>query len=478
MGRLPTTRSKAILRSWMTLRAHLSEHGKDSLKIAFENAPLLTLEEVTRLRTTSEEVGQEREDKSDEATIEIKQRASKRQVVQQSSGLSSNTTSASKCSSQSSRSSASRAREDMRKQYSDNLYAFNGKLWTATSGTVVDMTICSYVLSLNKESSLHSFVIDNAETVIQLFTDKDREEVAQILELREDERHDASEEQAFFAKYLSAPRATGFALSRGWLGSPEDGSALDDDKREWLYKAMHDIYTTYKCCAFRLPLEEKESWYITALWSFLLPFFNEGNALIYRPGETMSEASALRKNASRSLETRRIHGHKIDGLISSAMTQLELGGIEAGKTDGGCQSTKTLTDTRKLAKLLKDMHDRIVRKTDDEKALHELETFGLIISRAKMTMLRLRKLRVDGPHYQLVDHGSYSFPLVWDERGLAPVAITRLLIALVTLKKAMEAMDVKVAEWTIPGARFEHKVFIQTLDSPLRSSDADGSSDS
>ncbi|KAG0057696.1 hypothetical protein BGZ83_005635 [Gryganskiella cystojenkinii] len=66
----------------------------------------------------------------------------------------------------------------------------------------------------------------------------------------------------------------------------------------------------------RLPVspEEKGSWSMTTLWSFLLPFLNKGKALVYRPKEAVSKASVLRKNAAGTLETHRVYGHKIDGL--------------------------------------------------------------------------------------------------------------------------------------------------------------------
>ncbi|KAF9121871.1 hypothetical protein BGX30_002317 [Mortierella sp. GBA39] len=344
------------------------------------------------------------------------QQASKRQALQQPSRSPSDPICLSDRSGRGI-SSASRARDAMQKQYVDNLQAFKGKLWTVTWGKVVDIEIRSHVLSLKKESSLQSFVIDDAKTVIQLFTGKDKEEVAQVLEECGDEEQDTKDAQAFVVKYLSTPKATRSALGRGWLSSSEKDDALDEDRQDRLFKAIHDIYTVCKCCAFHLPLEEKESWYMTTLWSFLLPFLNEGNALVYSPEEAMSEASVLRKNA-----TRRPAG---------TMARLEFGGIKAAKTDEGAQSTKALMDTRKMAKLLKDMHDCIVSKTDDANALYELETFGLQISRTKMTIYRLRKIRVDGPHYQLVNHGSYLFPPVWDERGLSAAAIIRLLTTLV-----------------------------------------------
>ncbi|KAG0328135.1 hypothetical protein BGZ99_006151 [Dissophora globulifera] len=174
---------------------------------------------------------------------------------------------------------------------------------------------------------------------------------------------------------------------------------------------------------------------------------------MYRSGEVVSEASVLCKSAARTLETRRVYGHKIGLLISSTTTRLEFGCIEAVKTDEGVQGAKALTDARKIVKLLKDIHDCIVRKTDDPNALHELESFGLQLSRTKMTIYKLRKIRADGPHYHLVDHGSHLFPL----GGLAVAAISRLLTGLVTLKKSMEAMAIKIATWAVPGIRFEHE---------------------
>ncbi|KAF9947254.1 hypothetical protein BGZ70_002797 [Mortierella alpina] len=439
-GQLPTARNVDLVRTWTSLRAHISEHGEESLKEAFKNAAPLTLDEVTRFGSAANGAERLPEHKKSKT-----KRAPKQQALEMPLLASSSSPPSSDRSSQGSSSLSSRACEGIKQQ---------------------------------EESSLHSFVIDNSKTVVQLFASKDKEEVAQILEKRSAEEQDAEDERAFMATYLSTPKATGCALGRGWLGSTDEATALDEDQREWLFKAIHDIYTVYKCCAFQLPLEEKESWYMTALWSFLLSFFNQNKSLIYRPGESVSKASALRKNASRTLETRRSHGHKIDGLILSRMTLLEFGGIEAARTNDGSQSTKALKDTRKLAKLLKDMHDCIISKTDDPSALHELGTYGVQISRTKMTIYRLRKVPVDGPHYQLVDLGSYMFPLMWDERGLAAVAITRLLAALVALKKAMEAMETKIAMWTVPGVRFEHEVLVETLSSPPRSSDANESSNS
>ncbi|KAG0241821.1 hypothetical protein BGX31_000835 [Mortierella sp. GBA43] len=119
------------------------------------------------------------------------------------------------------------------------------------------------------------------------------------------------------------------------------------------------------------------------------------------------------------------------------------------------------------------MHDWIISKTDDPNTLHETETFGSRSTAPGSPCTGSAKPRVDGPHHQLVNHGSHVCHLVWDDRGLAAAAIAGLITGMVAMKNAMRAMDTKVATWTVPGIRFEHEVLIQTLNSLHRSSDTD-----
>ncbi|KAG0057695.1 hypothetical protein BGZ83_005634 [Gryganskiella cystojenkinii] len=61
----------------------------------------------------------------------------------------------------------------------------------------VDIESRSHVPSLKKESSLHSFLNDNAKTVILFFTGMDKEEFIQVLEERGDKEQSTEYEQAF-----------------------------------------------------------------------------------------------------------------------------------------------------------------------------------------------------------------------------------------------------------------------------------------
>ncbi|KAF9899112.1 hypothetical protein EC991_009582, partial [Linnemannia zychae] len=255
------------------------------------------------------------------------------------------------------------------------------------------------------------------------------------------------------------------ALSHGWQLSSD--STLDFESKMSLHHALMQIYMTYQQEAMKLPTSRSESWYVTTLWAFLPTILKMGGKLNHKPGEVMSEASALRKNIDRDLESRKSQGRKMDGIISCAITDLELGAIEAAKINVGPQGTKSLSDSRKLAKVMKDMHDCVAAKARED-IRGKLKTFGLLLSRNSVTFYILRRL--PGRHYQLVNGGSYTFPITWDAQGLGAKAIINLFLRLLVFKKEIEEMARKVVKWTQPGMDgFDSDVLVRTLTTPLPS---------
>ncbi|KAF9165745.1 Cysteine protease atg4 [Actinomortierella ambigua] len=82
-------------------------------------------------------------------------------------------------------------------------------------------------------------------------------------------------------------------------------------------------------------------------------------SLLYRLAEVHSQASTLRKNGhckAEGIETQAV-GQKVDGLIVSSSTMLELCVIKAANKDVGQNGTKALSDTRKIANELKNTFD-------------------------------------------------------------------------------------------------------------------------
>ncbi|KAG0270129.1 hypothetical protein DFQ27_000430 [Actinomortierella ambigua] len=356
----------------------------------------------------------------------------------------------------------------MHEEYKKNFDAFNGEEWQLASGTIVDNVICTHALSLVKESSLHSFVIERVEDLARLFEDDDdKEAVRKGLARRITGDSSMEAEELFLKQYLSTPDKTNTALAQGWSSKSFDACELDESSRKRLYCAMLSIYTAYEEVNFRLPTMQTEAWFLTTLWAFLPSLMKAGGVLDHQPGEIVSDATSLRKNSIRTLQSRKVHGRKIDGILTCATTRYEFGAIEAAKTDDGPQGTKALCDSRKLAKVLKDMHDRIVANASSDVRC-DLVTYGLQIARSRITFYSLHKRL--GRHYQLVHDGTFAFPPTWDKSGRAATPLVELLIRLLRLKKEMEAMADNIVGWTMDTKTgFEREVLVCTLTTPLSS---------
>ncbi|KAG0269480.1 hypothetical protein DFQ27_003392 [Actinomortierella ambigua] len=460
-NRHPWARSKRIVSAWAVLKAHGSQIEGRTEPQDFEE-PAGEAAKAKRSRPTAND-----DSEDDNRTISGSSSGNSG-----SSGSSGSSGISGSIGSSGSSTLTVRRLKRMKDEYHKNFDDYSGLSWVLPSLINVDAVIHSHVQSLKKESPLHSFIISNVRSVTDLFSSEDKAIVAQELTRKRDGDPTTDAEAAFVSLYLSTPHNTQTALSHGWQLSSD--STLDSTTKMSLYHAMMQIYMAYQQDNMKLSTSQSESWYAITLWALLPTILRMGGRLDHQPGEVVSEASALRKNVDRDLEGRRMHGRKLDGVISCSVTGLELGAIEAAKVDVGAQGTKSLSDSRKLAKAMKDMHDRVVAKSRDD-IRDKLKTFGLLLSRNKMTVYILRRL--PGRHYQLVDDGSYTFPITWDARGLGARAIADLLVRLVLLKKEMEEMADRVVEWTQPGAGgFEKEVLVRTLTTPLPSPKSERSS--
>jgi hypothetical protein len=283
-------------------------------------------------------------------------------------------------------------------------------------------------------------------------------------------------EMAFLSKYVQSPDATQEALSRGWLAElGAEQTPLDGDARYWLYTAVLQLHHVYKQVGFKLPTSKSESWYTTKLMAFLPDLLCAGNVLSHMPGEVQSKASAQRKNADRTLSAKRVQGRKIDGLFACQKTEFEIGALEAARTDEGMQTTKALSDNRKLSKLMKDMHDCTRAKASNE-VQDDLITFGLQVSRTRITFFSLHKLA--GRHYFMRNDGSFTLPLVWDDEPESAEAILNVLLHVLQLKTRMEEMAKNVRKWTCTGPPdgYDRDVTICTLSSPVSTPKSERSS--
>ncbi|KAF9366787.1 hypothetical protein BGX34_007561 [Mortierella sp. NVP85] len=250
----------------------------------------------------------------------------------------------------------------MKEEFGKHFDAFRGESWKLASGTIVDQVIAAHVTTLSYESTLHSFIIENPNVILELFSvEADKDELKKVLMVRAGEEMAklSTEELRYLGLYDKPPREVDKLLAGGWVNMPTstEGPILDDEFRKITHCCLQHIHLIYSQGNFSLPRDQAESWFMDKLWGFLNVIFDSEERLEHQPGEVSSQASALRKSRIRTLDERQLPGRKTDGLVSSAVTRLEICTIEAAKKDNGASSTEALSDTRKMAKNMKDMSD-------------------------------------------------------------------------------------------------------------------------
>ncbi|KAG0212483.1 hypothetical protein BGX28_006250 [Mortierella sp. GBA30] len=337
--------------------------------------------------------------------------------------------------------------ERMRSEFSSHFKEHNGATWVLSSGTNVDQVIYAHVMKMVTESTLHSFILDHTEPIVQYLDEADRPffqvaiddhdsgiTVATLPKMMQDE----------LLRYSLTPEALQDLLRHGWKGPGDDKIVASDGDhdlerfRKVVYRAILCLSSLYEDHKNQLPDSKSESWYITEVWAIFMKLLVGGNDLLkYEPGEVCSSASSLRKNNKRQLDTRHSVGRKIDGLVICSQTVYEIGAVEMGKVDEGSTGTKVLKDGIKLAKVLKDMFDIICDQCYTTSAIKDkLEVYGILVSGLRVEFVSLRYMR--GRFYRLTREHTISIPMTWTERSIRKtlVVVTKFL----QLRKRMETM--------------------------------------
>ncbi|KAF9920807.1 hypothetical protein BGZ65_010915, partial [Modicella reniformis] len=199
----------------------------------------------------------------------------------------------------------------MREEFSKHYKEFNGEAWTLASGTVVDQVIAEHIKILPYESTLHSFVIDDAKAIIDLFPEEsDRAEVREALGQQSRGRMAtlSPEELDYLALYDKSPSEMEDLLASGWASIPVSaaGALPDKEFRRLVHFCVQHLYFTYRKENFAIPREQSEAWFVNKLWSVIAIIFDSETELSHQPGEISSQASALRRNKERNFDDRQL----------------------------------------------------------------------------------------------------------------------------------------------------------------------------
>jgi len=337
----------------------------------------------------------------------------------------------------------------MKNLFKRNFDSFGGSSWSLPSGAVVDDRLRGVVEALQYESALHSFIVEDVDTVLRLFDDaKDREEITNTMVTRKDEGLPvlSPAELNFLRQYNRPPRDLHEFLLNHSCSSV--GDALEEKPSEEFRIVAHDCVTqvlrNYQRYGYVFPQEPSEGWFNHHLWGFL-PFALSCYPLFYfMPGEISSESSAYRRRKQHAWDSRQQTRHKVDGVVVISKRPVEICWMEAAKKDERANTTKCLHDTRKLMKLMKDGHDMIREKAEQD-IRYRLVTFALRISGHSVSIITLRQRA--GRFYQAAEEETISLPLTWldkDDTTQVLAVIARIL----KLRKAIQAMAASVSSWT------------------------------
>ncbi|KAG0294288.1 hypothetical protein BGZ98_001819, partial [Dissophora globulifera] len=278
----------------------------------------------------------------------------------------------------------------MKNLFNANFDKFDGGGWSLPSGAVVDDRLRRVIEVLPYESALHSFIVEDVDTVLRLFDDaKDREEITNTM-------------------YNRPPKDLHEFLLNHGCGSV--GDALEEKLSEEFRIVVHDCITQV--------LRNYQRNFIGIL------------------GPPTQETTCL--------DTRQYMGHKVDGVVVISKRPVEICWIEAAKKDGGVNTSKCLHDTKKLMKLMKDGHDMIREKAEQDIRC-QLATFALRISGPSISIFTLRQRQ--GRFYQAAAEETISLPLTWLDKE-DTTQVLAVIARILKLRKAIQVMAASISTWT------------------------------
>jgi hypothetical protein len=233
---------------------------------------------------------------------------------QQLSSIHHDSSSASSSSSSTSLTLGSTALSYMQVEYEKHLDEYRGEPWILENGCNVIEAISDYTLALTYESELHSFVLYNTQHLVDHLLMKDGSFEPVANDIKEFNNIQPVHLDNWIAEYI-------LRYKKGWDNIEEiieEGPKLknmDTPHKKHIaakiHHAMTSLWMIYSTHNNTLPDDMSEYWYNSSIWRIffdMISFKNE--ELVISLGETMSNASSIRRNKNRVIGDWKKHGHK------------------------------------------------------------------------------------------------------------------------------------------------------------------------
>lgn len=265
-------------------------------------------------------------------------------------------------------------------------------MWTLKSGRKVENVIYDFAKNLNRESYLHSFIINDADVdARELFTTEEWKEIR--TELGERPKLDPLQKELLIKYTTNDIKKLRSLLSEPFIPDNKEYDRNIHFCLDYINSGYRGILRLWEMDEDPFDSLKLEGWFQMNVWGRIVdPAFDNLNIELVR-GEGMSFASSERKNIKRRINIRKKIGRKGDGIFRLRSDRLELEAIEAGRKWEEISGTKYMTDSLKISKLLKDMLDKLIMECKmKEDVVKKLKVIGILHGAN-----RLQVLTVDHP---------------------------------------------------------------------------------
>lgn len=254
------------------------------------------------------------------------------------------------------------------------------KMWRLKSGRKVEEIIHESAKELDKESHLHSFVINDIDKDAKsLFSEEEWKEIF-CTDVKKKPKIESSLIELMKKYTLNSINDLREAIYQPFIS---EGIKFDRslhynlDFINYAYRGMLFLWEMEN--SFTSDTSKLEGWYQHNIWSRLIdPAFHDIDVELLR-GESMSFASSDRKNEGKTVSNRKKIGRKGDGIFRITKDRMEFGAIETGRKWEGLNGSKYLRDSLKLGKMLKDMFTQLVVECDGkEDVIRKLQVIGIL----------------------------------------------------------------------------------------------------
>ncbi|KAA8900878.1 hypothetical protein FN846DRAFT_891972 [Sphaerosporella brunnea] len=270
--------------------------------------------------------------------------------------------------------------------------------WRLASGRVVEDVLNDHYLEVRSDHVGHlvrDWVIDLENmTMKRWFTVEEWQEIMDAVPTLPPPTREFAQSLTRFHGVKTAEALRKVVMSTSFLPEGVSFNREAHFDLEWAHLVVHELLNSLRICETDsetiIVADQLEQWYCYHLWFLFDKLFLSLPRIILVRRESTCRASSLRKNRNRTETTARAKlGRRFDGILRSVEDHShEFGALEAARQlPGGTETTKWMSDCRKLGRALRDMLSRLHEVVGHEPGVFEkLQVVGIFTAGRELRM--------------------------------------------------------------------------------------------